>query len=93
MKSPKTNLYVFEPCEWEYCGGAILVIAKTFEQAIKLAAKSEVMEGSEFFGLFSKNEQELKERNGSCNQWLLTHKFQISDTGEPRVLVNNYNFA
>ena len=45
------RLYIFEPYEWSYCGGAIGIIAETFDKAVemvivndKIQAKREAQE-------------------------------------------------
>ena len=58
------KLFIFEPYEWSYCGGAIGVIAESFEGAINLIIeedkKSSLVERAECRKQFEHYEKMLK---------------------------------
>jgi len=85
----KTNIYLFEPYDWAYCSGTIVVIAKTFKHAIILANKKYIRSSKEK-GTFSKNKKDLEK--DSCNQWLLTDSLEVLDDKKPRVVISNWNY-
>lgn len=88
------NLYIFEPYEWAYCGGAIGVVARTFNEAVKTIIESD-NNGIYKYKYFRTNIETFEE--DESNQWLLTHKMPLSkDLNkyiEPQVLFNNWNDA
>jgi len=101
------NLYIFEPYEWEYCGGAIGIIARTFDEAAETIVEydrpqAEQMAKELGFSVDScrqyKSEYfrtniETFVKDGD-NQWLLSHTIPLPDTYIiPRVMFNNWNFA
>ena len=48
------KLFIFEPHEWSYCGGAIGVIAKNFEQAVKLLVEKDIEKAKKTLQEFKK---------------------------------------
>lgn len=89
----ETTIYIFEPCNWAYCGGAIAVIANTFDQAVRLAreACTDADDEEQYDGVFSRDRKDMKE--DCCDQWLLTGEFRILNDKNPRVVVNNWNYG
>ena len=87
------NLYIFEPYEWAYCGGAIGVIAETFKEAVKIVVESD----NELYEYkYFRTSAKTFEKDGD-NQWLLTNRIPLSKGldkyVEPQVLFNNWNYA
>jgi hypothetical protein len=89
----KTNMFIFEPCSWSHCGGAIAVIANTFDQAVHLAreACTDADDEEQYDGVFSRDRKDMKK--DCCDQWLLTGEFRILNDKNPRVVVNNWNYS
>ena len=91
----KTNMFIFEPYNWSYCGGAIIVVADTFEKAVILAKEScengDYEDDEEYEGIFSQEKDDFEK--DSWDQWLLTEKFVVIDHREARVVVNNWNYS
>ena len=95
------KLFVFEPYKWDYCGGAIGVIAKDFKRAVKLIVESgenikmdddddEVLDNPYKPEYFSETKNKFKKE--SFNQWLLTKTIKVVDYNE-QVLFDNWNYA
>lgn len=84
------NLYIFEPYSWAYCGGAIGVVANTFDKAVKMIVESND-NGLYKYKHFRMNTETFKEDNS--NQWLLTHKIPVSPGKLPEILFSNWNDA
>lgn len=91
----ETNIFIFEPFNWGFCGGAIVVIANTFDQAVHLAreACTDIDDEEEIIydGLFSRDQKDMEE--DYWDQWLLTGEFKVLDDKNPRVVVNNWNYS
>lgn len=89
----ETIMYIFEPCNWAYCGGAIVVIAENFDQAVYLAKEACTDKDDEetYDGIFSRDQKDMEENH--WDQWLLTEEFKILDDKSPRVVVNNWNYS
>ena len=84
------NLYIFEPYEWAYCGGAIGIIARTFDESVETVVKN----GNNRYKrkYFSTNTETFV--NDGVNQWLLTYTIPLPGTYIiPEVMFNNWNFA
>lgn len=89
----ETTMYIFEPCNWAYCGGAIVVIADIFGQAVRLAKEACTDKDDEkiYDGVFSRDREDMEE--DYWDQWLLTGEFKVLDDKSPRVVVNNWNYS
>jgi hypothetical protein len=89
------KLFVFEPYEWDYCGGAIGAIAETFDEAVDLIVESKRRRLDDFRGYekyhFSRNKNGFTEDH--YNQWLLTTELEVSDDSKPEVVFDNWNWA
>ena len=108
------KLYIFEPHEWSYCGGAIGIIAETFDEAVKIVITDDKIQAKQTAqkcktsSLYTKNlsvddhrtyRSKYFQRNSDgfkkdhSDQWLLTHKIQVTDDEQPRILFDNWNYA
>lgn len=100
------KLYIFEPYEWSHCGGAIGVIAETFDKAVKMIivddktqAKQEAQNGKLSADDYRTYRSKYFQRNlnvfkkSHYDQWLLTHKIQLTTSEQPRILFDNWNYA
>jgi len=98
------ELFVFEPHEWVCCGGAIGVIASSFEEAVNLIIEEDKKRCSncEWFSVdrlyykkyFAKTP--TKFRKDSVDQWLLTSTTKISSKSNiksPVILFDNWNYV
>ncbi len=85
------RVFIFEPCNWEYCGGALGVIANDFDEAVKLLRKEGKERSNNHMGNFSESREDYPDENSG--QWLLTNTFDISDSEKPRVFLFNFNYA
>lgn len=87
------KLFIFEPYEWVYCGGAIGAIAETFDKAVNLIIESGREGGHERYKVkfFQPTAEFFKE--DSWDQWLLTCELTIIDDGPSRVIFDNWNYA
>lgn len=84
------KLFVFEPYEWAYCGGAIVVIAKDYEEAINLIISFNPSDEL-LYEYFSKNRNNFKK--GHYDQWILTNTIDMSDSFDSKIIVYNWNYA
>ena len=96
------NLYVFVPYEWDYCGGAIGVVASDFDEAveiIKAVKHRQPGTSEERFPyknhLFIKPEREYEylAKEDSWEQWILEYECKTDDDKGPRVVFDNWNNA
>ena len=89
----ETGMYIFEPYNWGFCGGAIVVIANTFDQAVHLAKEdcTDADDEEQYDGVFLRDREDMKE--DYWDQWLLTGEFKVLDDKDPRVIVNNWNYS
>jgi hypothetical protein len=107
QRGDNMNLYIFEPYDWDYCGGAIGIIADTFGQAVetiiaadKIQAKHKAKEWGLSDGSCRRYEPEYFQRSKEVfedegsDQWLLTHTIPLPATYIiPRVMFDNWNDA
>ena len=84
------RLFIFEPYNWVYYGGAIGVIAESYNEAINmlLADKDENFK-ERYFG---KNKKDFKESRYDQCQWLLTHTIKVVNT-KKGILFKNWNYV
>jgi len=100
------KLFIFEPYEWDYCGGAIGVISDTFENAVKCIlledqkqAREQSKEGLYNMSSYTnyKKKHFAKTSEGFIkdhwDQWLLTNTFDLPEETEERVVFDNWNYA
>lgn len=90
------KIFVYEPYNYSYCGGAIVVIAQSEERAQQLSLdyeqKRHEQEGGNFLwhpeyaARFKKNDND-----GDC--WELTSEIDVSSDELERVVCFNYNHA
>lgn len=108
MRKPqKMTLYVFEPYDWDYCGGAIGVVARTFDEAVETIVEAERIRSApeaKEWGLqagscmrykpeYFQRDKKVFERDES-DQWLLTNEIYLSEKYiAPKVLFDNWNFG
>jgi len=80
------KLFIFEPSkDWDYCGGAIIITANSFEE-VKTKFQNEDRR-------FYKEEDEIEHKIvKGIDSWILTHTFDV-DYGESGILVENFNYA
>jgi hypothetical protein len=93
------KLFIFEPYNWDYCGGAIGVISDSFENAVdliietnrKLTAESDRIGYEYEKEFFSETPKNFKEDH--WDQWLLTEAIKVPDEEKPRVVFDNWNYG
>jgi len=56
------KLFIFEPYEWSYCGGAIGVIAPDFESAVDQIMKEDIEQAEEMAAKDSISHRQTKEQ-------------------------------
>lgn len=92
------NLYIFEPYKWPYCGGAIVVLHWSLQQAIELIHKQHPNEKDPICET-PKEIETVKIRYGDGSEnvqgygWLLSEVLQVSQTETPRIVAFNYQYA
>ncbi len=100
------KIWIFEPYSWDYCGGALVIVAESVAQCQELmnaAAEAEnaasIKQSPPPKGTTRKPDyQTLHEHEPSkktriiCNHWLLTHTLETTET-EARILVENWNYS
>lgn len=91
MPKKKRFLFVFEPYEWCYCGGAIGVIAETYDEAVELIVKSSSKYEKYERKFFSKSEECFKKDH--YDQWLLTDTIEVNSSEQSRIVFNNWNYS
>jgi len=93
------HLFIFKPHGWLYYGGAIGVIADTFDSAVELIIntgltsvpsskrhKYRATSRTQFF-------RSLNSVNGDVdNKWVLTYELTINGTGPEMILFDNWNY-
>jgi hypothetical protein len=86
------KLFIFEPYQWEYCGGTIVVIAENYDQAIDLLLDIKDENGELEYGrdYFSTDPDDF---TYGWDQWLLSQEIELKDNLEPKVIVQNWNYA
>lgn len=92
------KIWLFEPYMWDYCGGAVVVIAETFEDAVALIRKgNEEIGDYEKDALFFDSIQNAVPHGKKSNwehPWLLTGSWELADTQiKGRLVTINYNYA
>jgi len=93
MSKNKKFLFIFEPYEWDYCGGVIGVIAGIYVDAINLIIDIKSDDGVKRFKpeMFSKDKKCFKDSH--YDQWLLTNTIEVNDSEQSRIVFNNWNYA
>jgi len=93
MPENKLFLFIFEPYEWDYCGGAIGAIAGTYVDAVNLITNIKSTDGVKRFKskMFSKDKRYFKKDH--YDQWLLTNTIEIVGPEQSRIVFNNWNYA
>ncbi len=97
------KLFIFEPYEWAYCGGVIGIISNTFENAVGFIAEEDRKRVAEAEAKGKKAYRNYKKeyfaktpnnfKKDHCDQWLLTHTFELSEEEETRIAFDNWNYA
>ncbi len=88
------KLYIFEPYKFDWCGGAIVVVAEDFEQAVDFIMEIKNRHGR---GLKYDRSRLLKNKDNYSwdksvyNQWVLTHELELAEPHDPGVIVENWN--
>lgn len=86
------KIFIFEPYEWDYCGGAIIAIASSYEEAVYII----VEDANPMWDLkkeyFAKDESEFENVDRDWNTWLLTHVIETTEE-KPRLVMVNFNYA
>ena len=89
------KLFVFR-ADWEYCCGATVIIANSFEDAAELIKD----DGDSFMrhNSFHKteedsNEHRKKSQNGLHYPWILMETINVGENETPRVVCCEYNYA
>jgi hypothetical protein len=94
-KEMKTTikLFIFEPYDWAYCGGAVGIVAENFEQAVELAIEEFTDDEGVCDDKFQKTTEGFEKDHWS--QWLLSDELTIIEDGppNPRVLFCNWNYS
>lgn len=42
------KLFIFEPYEWAYCGGALAIIAESYEKAVEMVIEQDKINAAEY---------------------------------------------
>ncbi len=92
------KIFIFEPYKWEYCGGGIVVIASSYEEAVELIGKETYDPNTSYVDqdfkkeYFAKDESEFKDIDRRWNTWVLTHEIETTEVKQ-RIAMINYNYA
>ena len=94
-------LFIFEPYEWFYYGGAIGVIAETFDSAVDVILEGAVLRskggGYNSYKTYSR-EQFFASKNSASvdikfkHKWVVTHKLITIRSGPAMILFDNWNY-
>lgn len=89
-------LFVFEPYEWFYYGGAIGVIAETFDSAVsEILASTVLASKGNRYKAYSR-EQFFISKNSITgdikHKWFVSHKLITIRTGPVMILFDNWNY-
>lgn len=98
------KVWIFEPWEWDYCGGALVIAADTLEACQSLLDKQARKDNA----ISIKNSpppagytrepdwQHLHDKAPTekfiCNHWLVSHVLDTTET-KSRVMVENWNYG
>ena len=94
-------LFIFEPYEWFYPGGAIGVIAETFDGAVDTILAGAVLRsksgGYNSYKAYSRKQFFTSKNNASVNtefkhKWVTTHKLITVRSGPAMILFDNWNY-
>ena len=81
------NLYCFKPCNWNYCGGMVLIAANDWAECLTVWQNQK--EGEEF-----EADIPLRAINDGYVCWLLVAMYKIYDPGmKPSIQFIEYNEA
>lgn len=89
------NVYVFEPYNWGYCGGAIVVVAETEQRAKELIlTKQRAEHDDEYLPWNDSYAERFKQNEEDGNCWELTSVIECYTPVQiERVICFNYNYA
>ena len=98
------KLFIFEPYKWNHCGGAIGVIARTFQEAVNAVIATDKFEVWRDMRLGSGLAMRSYRRHQFAtdpsyfekpryHQWLLTHEVIVNGHDRIQVLFDNWNYA
>ena len=88
------KIFIFEPYNWDYCGGALVVIADSYEGAIELLMQIKNPYNNEpEFGEHTFYKTEVKDLKERSYQWILSVEFELKGEHKPKVIINNWNYA
>lgn len=83
------NIYIFKPSEqWRYCGGGLVIVAESFEEAQKLVAENP--EPLKTAKLFKKESDIDKEEFMSI--WILVETISVNYP-ESRIILHDENWG
>lgn len=93
-------LFIFEPYEWFYYGGAIGVIAETFDNAVDTILEGALLRSKNGYNSYRaySREQFFTSRNSASvntkfkHKWVVTHKLITIKSGPAMILFDNWNY-
>jgi len=89
-------LFVFEPHEWFYLGGAVGVMAETFDDAVSAMLNSTVLssKGNKYKAYH--REQFFISKNSIAgdikHKWVMIHRLITNGSGPAMILFDNWNY-
>lgn len=92
------KIFIFEPHNWSFCGGGIVIIASSYEEAVELIVKETYDPNISYIEqqfkkeYFAKDVSEFKDIDRDWDNWLLTHVIETSEEKQRLVMVN-FNYA
>jgi hypothetical protein len=93
-------LFIFKPYEWFYYGGAVGVIAETFDDAVNLMITSHVSQSKgNRYKAYNKEQffagENVVKFSVHCDveyKWILAHRIIASGTGPAMIMFDNWNY-
>ena len=89
-------LFIFTPYNWDYCGGALAVIASTYDEAVDLLLEIPgYRENGRLFLREHFSEKPESFPHEASNQWLLTSVLSLDSEyhDESKVVLVNFNYS
>jgi hypothetical protein len=78
--------FIFKPSEnWRYCGGGMVILADTFEEAKEIGKVEELQN-------LYRNEKDIDSGN-LWNNWVLVSELNCSEESESKIVLSDYNWG
>jgi len=86
------KLFIFEPLDWAYCGGGLVISAESFGNAEALLLKEFLRERKSNWEIAPRVFRENSKEQGGDGCWIVVKEIECSYDKE-EIILYNYNYS